>query len=118
MMTENKETAKAFSIPSPAQQKWAAALAWIADSIDFLGRTAWPINDLLIRVWIAKQTLMSGFLMATDWDTAVALATDEYPVPWLDPHRAALLGILAQLGGGLSLLLGLGTRFGAMVILV
>jgi NADH dehydrogenase len=117
MMTENKETAKAFSIPSPAQQKWAAALAWIADSIDFLGRTAWPINDLLIRVWIAKQTLMSGFLMATDWDTAVALATDEYPVPWLDPHRAALLGILAQLGGGLSLLLGLGTRFGAMVIL-
>jgi NADH dehydrogenase len=117
MMTENKKTAKAFSIPSPAQQKWTAALAWIADSIDFLGRTAWPINDLLIRVWIAKQTLLSGFLMATDWDTAVALATDEYPVPWVDPHGAALLGILAQLGGGLSLLLGLGTRFGAMVIL-
>jgi hypothetical protein len=80
MMTENKETAKAFSIPSPAQQKWTAALAWIADSIDFLGRRAWPINDLLIRVWIAKQTLLSGFLMATDWNAAVALATDEYPV--------------------------------------
>jgi hypothetical protein len=37
MMTENKKTAKAFSIPSPAQQKWTAVLAWIADSIDFLG---------------------------------------------------------------------------------
>jgi NADH:ubiquinone reductase (H+-translocating) len=55
--------------------------------------------------------------MTTDWNTAVALATDEYPVPWLDPRRAALLGILAQLGGGLSLLLGLGTRFGAMILL-
>lgn len=117
MMTENETRPKTFSVPSPAQQKSAAMLAWMADTIDFLARTAWPIDDLIIRIWIAKQTLLSGFLMATDWHTAVALATDEYPVPWLDPHSAALLGILAQLGGGLSLLLGIGTRFGALVIL-
>src|SRR6202035_4501055 len=46
------------------------------------------------------------------------LAISEYPIPWLDPRTEALLGIILQLAGGFSLLLGLGTRLGALAIVV
>jgi NADH dehydrogenase len=103
---------------SPASQAIVGILAWAADAIGFLGRTAWPVIDLLIRIQIAKQTVLPGLLLAADWNTALTLATLEYPVPWLDPRTEALLGILLQLGGGLSLLFGLGARIGGLAIVV
>ena len=109
---------KPFLVPSPLKQKWGAFLAWIFDAIAFLSRTALPINDLMMRLVIAKVNLVSGILLATKWSTAVTLATNEYPISWLDPQTVALLGILVQLGGGLSLLLGFGTRFGALGLLI
>jgi NADH dehydrogenase len=93
-------------------------LTWAADAVGFLGRTAWPVIDLLIRIQIAKQTVVPGLLLAADWNTALTLATLEYPVPWLDPRTEALLGILLQLGGGVSLLFGLGARIGGLAIVV
>jgi hypothetical protein len=35
---------------SPTRQAYGDILAWITDAIGFLGRTAWPVVDLLIRV--------------------------------------------------------------------
>src|SRR5208282_162631 len=94
---------------SPAQQRAADLFALIADAIQFLGRTAWPVVDLIIRFWIATPAIVSGLLLANDWNTALTLAISEYPVSWLDPRTEALLGIILQLAGGISLLLGLGT---------
>ena len=65
-----------------------------ADAIQFLGRTAWPIVDLIVRFWIAKPAIVSGLLLANDWNTALMLAISEYPVSWLDPRTEALLGII------------------------
>ena len=39
---------------NPPQQRLSAALVWLVDSIAFLGRTDWPLVDLLIRIWIGK----------------------------------------------------------------
>ncbi|HZB92149.1 MAG TPA: NAD(P)/FAD-dependent oxidoreductase [Stellaceae bacterium] len=101
---------------SPTQQRGAELFAFIADVIGFLGRTAWPVLDIVIRLWIGKQAIMSGLLLAHDWNTAVTLAVQEYPIHGLAPRTEALLGILLQLFGGASLLLGLGTRLGALAI--
>ncbi len=103
---------------SSTQRRAAELFALIADATGFLGRTAWPIADLLIRLWIGKQAIVSGLLLANDWNTALTLAVNEYPIPWLDPTSEALLGIILQLLGGISLVLGLGTRFGALAIVV
>jgi len=100
---------------SPARQADAEILAWAADTIGFLGRTAWPV--VLIRVQIAKQTILPGLLLAADRITALTLAAHEYPVPWLEPGTEALLGIVLQIGGGISVLLGLGARLGGLAVL-
>jgi len=109
---------KIRSVPSVARQKWTTFLGWVADTIDFLSRAAWPTDDFLIRLMIAKQVLVSGVMLVGDWHTALFLSSDKYPIPFLDPHTDALLGVTAQLLGGLSLVLGLGTRFGALAILI
>ena len=102
----------------PTQQRGAELFALIAEVIGFLGRTAWPALDLMIRLWIGKQAIMSGLLLVNDWNTALTLAVNEYPIPGLDPRIEALLGIILQLAGGSSLLLGMGTRLGALAIVV
>ncbi len=103
---------------SPTDHRAADLFALIADAIEFLSRSAWPIVDLVIRLWIAKQAILSGLLLANDWNTALMLAANEYPVPWLSPAVEAFLGISLQLAGGASLLVGLGTRLGALAIVV
>lgn len=103
---------------SPTRQRAAELFALIADAIQFLGRTAWPVVDLIVRFWIAMPAIVSGLLLANDRNTALMLAISEYPIPWLDPRTEALLGIVLQLAGGFSLLLGLGTRLGALAIVV
>ena len=101
---------------SPTQQRGAEFFALIADVIGFLGRTAWPVLDIVIRLWIGKQAIMSSVFLAHEWNTAVTLAANEYPIHGLDPRTEALLGIVLLLVGGASLLLGLGTRLGALAI--
>jgi NADH dehydrogenase FAD-containing subunit/uncharacterized membrane protein YphA (DoxX/SURF4 family) len=103
---------------SPTRHRAAEVFSLVADIIGFLGRTAWPIVDLFIRLWIGKQAILSGLLLANDWNTALTLAANEYPIPWLDPHAEALLGIVLQLGGGAALIIGLGARLGALAIIV
>lgn len=59
---------------SPTQQRAAELFAFFADAIQFLGRTAWPVVDLIVRFWIAMPAIVSGLLMANDWNTALMLA--------------------------------------------
>ncbi len=103
---------------SPTRHRAAEVFSLVADIIGFLGRTAWPIIDLFIRLWIGKQAILSGLLLANDWNTALTLAVNEYPIPWLDPRAEALLGIVVQVGGGATLIIGLGARLGALAIVV
>ena len=52
-----------------------------------------------------------------NWDTAVALFTDEYKVPFLPPEIAAYVTVTIELTTPVLLVLGLMTRAVALVLL-
>ena len=54
----------------------------------------------------------------SNWDATLALFANEYHVPVLSPHLAAILGTAAEVGLPVFLVLGLGTRFAAVALFV
>jgi NADH dehydrogenase/putative oxidoreductase len=69
-----------------------------------------PVADIVIRAFLAQAFLRSGFVHIADWNTALYLARYEYPVSWMAPDTAAILGATIELAGSFFLLLGLFTR--------
>ncbi|GJL89615.1 MAG: NADH dehydrogenase [Minwuia thermotolerans] len=103
----------------------AKAPAWlapvhrrIAQIQDVLGNIGWPVLDLVLRIWIGQTFLLSGLVKVADWESAIFLATHEYPVTWLAPWLAALLGAAIEVVGGAALMLGLATRLVALPMAV
>jgi len=76
----------------------------------------WPFTDFAIRLFVAFYFLRSGLLKLADFDSAVLLATYEYPVSWMAPENAALTGLLIELIGPILLLAGLFTRPAAIAM--
>ena len=72
--------------------------------------------DLVIRLWLAQGFVLSAILKLTDWNTAILLATYEYPVSWMSPAQAAWTGVGVELIGGLLLAVGLATRPAALAL--
>ena len=98
------------------QQRLSTALVWLGDAIGFLSRTAWPLVDLLIRIWIGKLALVLSVLISTDWAMAVSMAAGSYPIPVAGLGSTALMSQVYWLAA-VSLILGLATRVGAAVLL-
>jgi NADH dehydrogenase/putative oxidoreductase len=94
----------------------ARAIGLWADTFRVLQRSAAPGIDLLIRLWIAQIYFVSGVVKIADWDRALYLSANEYPVSWLDPASAAYAGIAIELIGPLLLACGLATRFAALAM--
>lgn len=95
--------------------------AWVQRVLEFFalaGRMAWPIVDKVVRLHLAQAFLVSAVIKLSDWDTALALARNEYPVPWMSPDAAAVTGVAIELVGGALLVLGLATRPAAMALLM
>jgi NADH dehydrogenase/putative oxidoreductase len=86
--------------------------------VHFIERTGGALLDLLIRFWIAEAYFVSGILKLTHWQTAIDLATHEYPVRWLSPHAAAYIGVTIEVAGPALLLAGLLTRSAAVAMLL
>jgi putative oxidoreductase len=70
-----------------------------------------PALGLLGRLYVAQVFFLSGLTKLRDWDTTLALFSDEYHVPLLPPEVAAVLGTCGELGLPVLLVLGLGGRF-------
>ncbi|MBC7609133.1 MAG: DoxX family protein [Polaromonas sp.] len=77
-----------------------------------------PLAALLARLYVAQVFFMSGLTKLRDWETTVALFTDEYKVPLLSPPLAAAMGTLGELALPVLLVLGLGSRFSALGLFV
>ena len=56
-------------------------------------------------------------LQLTNWDTALFLAENEYPVSWLDPVTAAQIGVTVEVGAAVLLAVGLMTRPAAIALI-
>ena len=95
--------------PSPLQkvlglwQRFSAAL-------DLLQ----PAAALAARIYVGQVFFLSGLTKLRDWDTTVALFTDEYKVPLLSPSLAAFMGTAGELVLPVLLVLGLGGRLAAL----
>lgn len=107
-----------YNTPNLLQHQLAYFFTLMRSIIDFLGRSAWPLIDLVFRFWIGKQLLLGGILQSANWNVSLALATHEYPVVWLTPKLEAFLGITAQLVGGTALIFGFFTRVGALAVFI
>ncbi|MBW8734878.1 MAG: DoxX family protein [Asticcacaulis sp.] len=66
---------------------------------------------LAVRLWLAKFFFFSGLTKIANFNTTVALFSDEYKVPVLPPEIAAVLSTTAELTLPVLLVLGLFTRF-------
>ncbi|MBC7956023.1 MAG: DoxX family protein [Cytophagales bacterium] len=73
-----------------------------------------PLAQLGARLYVAQAFFLSGLTKIHDWDTTLALFTDEYKVPLLPPMAAAIAGTAGELVLPVLLLLGLGGRFAAL----
>ena len=96
----------------------AAFLKRVDEALRVAEVTLYPFLDLAIRLWLAQAFWVSGVLKLANWDTALTLATHEYPVPWLDPFTAAVLGVAVEVLGSTLLAFGLATRLAAIPLLV
>jgi len=78
--------------------------------------TGWLSSPLLLgtRLWVSWQFMKSGLLKVQDWGTTLQLFQDEYHVPLLPPHVAAVAGATGELLFPTLLILGLGTRYAAL----
>jgi NADH dehydrogenase FAD-containing subunit/uncharacterized membrane protein YphA (DoxX/SURF4 family) len=101
-----------------AQRALARPLGLAALVVRAMEKTLWPLLDLVIRLWLAQVFFVSGVLKAANWENALNLAANEYPVSWLDPVAAAWLGVSIELGGSILLALGLFSRAAAAAMLI
>ncbi|MBL8706086.1 MAG: DoxX family membrane protein, partial [Rhodospirillales bacterium] len=98
-------------------RRHATALSRLFRALDLVGHGLGPVLDLAIRWWLAAIFWVSGILKATNWATALELARNEYPVPWMDPVAAAWTGAAIELVCPVFLFLGLATRLAAAPML-
>jgi len=73
-----------------------------------------PVLELAIRLYLAQIFWISGLLKISNWQNALQLAEHEYPVHWLAPETAAVLGVGIELICPVLLAFGLATRLAVM----
>jgi len=93
----------------------------LADVVALLGRVPLSVHQLLFRLAIAGVFLRAGLTKIGSWESTVALFADEYKVPVLAPHVAAVLSATFEVGCSAllwgSILLFLLTRGGGAISL-
>ena len=92
-------------------------LAFNALTTRRLHTLCWPALDMLVRLCLAQMFLVSGLIKVANWQTALYLAANEYPVAWLDPVTAAYAGAAIEVIAPIFLALGLLTRYAALPLL-
>jgi len=105
------ETAAATSPPPSSIARLYATFAGLLDKLQ-------PLFALAMRLYVAKVFIVSGWLKLSRWDSTLALFENEYHVPVLSPHVAAVMGTMAELGLPILLIFGIGTRAAALALFV
>jgi putative oxidoreductase len=84
---------------------------------DVLERYPDTLIGLAFRFAVAVVFWRSGMTKIANWDITVGLFDMEYMLPLLPPELGAYLATAAELSMPVLLVLGLGTRFAAAVLL-
>ena len=94
-----------------------SAIALIGRALDRLDSVPYRLLALPLRFAVATVFWNSAMTKLANWDTAVALFTDEYKVPLLPPEFLAYTTVTIELATPVLLVLGLGTRPAVLVLL-
>jgi NADH dehydrogenase/putative oxidoreductase len=86
-------------------------------TLRILNGLVWPKMDVLIRLALAEIFFASGMIKLMNWNTALNLAANEYPVRFMSPGAAAVVGVSIEVGGAVLLALGFMTRYAAVPML-
>jgi len=85
--------------------------------LSWLDRVPYTLLALPLRFAVATVFWRSGLAKLPNWDTTISLFTDEYQVPLLPPALAAYMALTIELITPILLVLGLFTRFAALILL-
>lgn len=85
--------------------------------LSWLNRVPYALLALPLRFAVATVFWNSAMSKLANWDTTISLFTDEYQVPLLPPELAAHMALAIELTTPVLLVLGLLTRFAALVLL-
>lgn len=99
---------KSSTAPSPLARWWSFGELAIS-ALDALR----PLAQLAARVYVGSVFFRAGMSKLRDWDSTLALFSDEYHVPLLDPTVAAFMGTGAELALPVLLVAGLFGRVAA-----
>jgi len=91
--------------------------ALIARVLQWLDAVPYALLAVPLRFAVATVFWNSAMTKLANWDTALALFTDEYKVPLLAPEVAAYIAVTIELTTPVLLVLGLATRPAALVLL-
>jgi len=83
----------------------------------WLNQVPYAVLALPLRLAVATVFWNSAMTKLTNWETTVSLFTDDYEVPLLPPELAAHMALTIELTAPVLLVLGLFTRFAALVLL-
>jgi len=112
-----QQAGSALILPSRRGALLTGAVALARAAIGRLDSLA-PWVDLGVRLFVASVFLKSGLIKISSWDSTLALFDNEYAVPLLPSEVAAVLGTGVELLFPVLLVLGLGTRFAAVVLFI
>ena len=112
-MTKNSS---AVGLAGRAGYRFPRLPVWWARATLFSERTLSPLADLAVRLVLAQGFFVSGVLKLSDWSTALYLAANEYPVSWLTPVTAAVLGVTVEVLASVLVAAGLATRAAALAL--
>jgi len=93
------------------------SLALIDRTVRMLDSVPYMLLALPLRAAVAVIFWNSAMAKLANWDTTIALFTDEYQVPLLPPELAASMAAGIELTTPILLVLGLLTRAAALVLL-
>ncbi len=101
----------------PAASRGSVWHSSIAQILRWLDQVPYALLALPLRFAVATVFWTSGTTKLANWDATLQLFQDEYKVPILPPDWAAHLASSIELSTPLLLVLGLGTRAAALVLL-
>jgi len=108
------ETATSLHQAEPPLGRGIRVYASAARMLDSLQ----SIFALALRLYVARVFFTSGWIKIGNWSGTLGLFQNEFHVPLLPPHVAAVLGTANELGLPIFLALGLGTRAAALALFV
>ena len=94
-----------------------SAIAKLLAPNAFAARLFTPLHSLFAlgaRLYVSSVFLKSGYIKVTNWQSTMYLFENEYQVPVLSPHVAAVAGSFGELFFPTLLVLGLASRLGAI----